>query len=35
MHMAQVRTPYSIFAMEEYPITLLELIAATLPVVVA
>jgi len=34
MHMTQVHTTYSIFIMEEYPITLLVLMAATLPVVV-
>jgi len=35
MHMTQVHTTYSIFIMEEYPITLLVLIVATLSVVVA
>jgi len=35
MHLSQVHTTYSIFVMEDYPITLLELIAASLPVVVA
>lgn len=35
MHMTQVHATYSIFIMKEYPITFLELMTATLPVVVA
>ena len=35
MHMTQVHATYSIFIMKDCPITLLELMAATLPVVVA